>query len=194
MIGNILAHIAAELNAFVCRHQGISPDIPKVILSSIVNPDGSMAPADTNVVLLSLMDVRQDAATSNIHKMQQNTASGIGYQVNSTALHVNLFLLFTMYFDGDKTRESLNFLTLVLRFFQARSTFTHSNSPGLPKNIERLEFSLETQDFQQKGHMWSLLGLKYMPFLLYKARILSIIDTEPEFFIPPITSSDTNVD
>lgn len=193
MIGNILTHVAKELNAYVCRRQGISPDIEKVVLTSIVNPDGSMAPRDENVILLTLVDVRQDAATPNIHKSQYKTANGIGYQVNTIALHVNLYLIFTMYFAGDKTREALNYLSYVLEFFQVKSTFTPSNSPGLSPTVEKLEFSLETQDFQQKGHMWSLLGVKYMPFVLFKMRVLSFTDQEPEEYIPPITEVQSQV-
>lgn len=190
MIGNVLAHIATELNAYVCRHQGLSPDIPKVILSPIMNPDGSIAPQDSNLVLITLVDVRQDPATPNIHNSQQHTSSGVGYKANAAALHVNLFILFTMYFDGDKTREALNFLTYVLQFFQSKSVFTRHNSPNMPKGVDKLEFSLETQDFQQKGHMWGLLGAKYMPCVVFKARVLSIVDTEPEAFIPPVTETD----
>jgi hypothetical protein len=193
MIGNVLTHIAGELNAYVCRHQGLSPDIQKVLLSTIVNPDGSMAPREENVILLSLMDVRQEAASPNMHKAQYQTPAGVHYKVNTIALHVNLYLLFSMYFEGDKTRESLNFLTYVLRFFQVKSVFTRHNSPGLPAGVDKLEFSLETQDFQQKSHMWGLLGVKYMPFVLFKARVLSIIDNEPEEFIPPITETETRV-
>ena len=194
MIGNILTHVAKELNDYVCRRQGLSPDIQKVMLSPIQNPDGSMAPRDENVILLTLIDVRQDAATPNVLKGQYQTANGIGYQVNRTALHVNLYLLFTMYFAGDKTREALNFLTYVLQFFQVKSTFTKHNSPGFPANLEKLEFSLETQDFQQKSHMWGLLGLKYMPFVVFKMRVLSFIDNEPEEFIPPITETEAQIE
>jgi hypothetical protein len=193
MIGNVLTHIAGELNAYVCRHQGLSPDIQKVIVSPIVNPDGSMAPRDENLILVTLIDVRQDAATPNMHKAQYQTPNGIGYKVNTPALHVNLYILFSMYFEADKTREALNFLTYVLRFFQVKSVFTRFNSPGMPVGVEKLEFSLETQDFQQKSHMWGLLGAKYMPFVLMKTRVLSIIDTEPEEFIPPITETQTKV-
>lgn len=191
MIGNLLAHISAELNAFICRHLGIGTENPKVILSSIVNPDGSIATRDENTILVSLMDVRQESASPNVVRAQYQTTDGLNYKATTSSLQVNLYVIFVMYFEGNKAKEALNYMTYVLRFFQTKSVFTSLNTPGLPPNVDKLEFTLETMDFQQKGYMWGLLGIKYMPFLLYKARLLSVIDNEPEIFIPPIVNVET---
>jgi hypothetical protein len=191
MIGNLLAHISAELNAFICRHLGIGTENPKVVLSSIVNPDGSIATRDENTILVSLMDVRQESASPNVVRAQYQTTDGLNYKATTSSLQVNLYVIFVMYFEGNKAKEALNYMTYVLRFFQTKSVFTSLNTPGLPPNVDKLEFTLETMDFQQKGYMWGLLGIKYMPFLLYKARLLSVIDNEPEIFIPPIVNVET---
>ncbi len=193
MIGNVLTHVASELNAYICRHLGIGTDEKKAVLSLLVNPDGSIASQEDNVILVSLIDVRQDPATPYVVKAQYQNTQGLNYSVTTEAVHVNLYVLFVMHFDGSKARESLNFLTYVLRFFQAKSVFTNQNTPGMPVGVDKLEFTLETMDFQQKGYLWGLLGLKYMPFLVYKARLLSIVDTEPEDFIPPIQETITEV-
>jgi Pvc16 N-terminal domain len=193
MIGNVLAHVSAELNAFICRHLGIGPENPKVVLSTIVNPDGSIAAREENVILVGLVDVRQESASPYVVQATYQTPDGLNYKSTASSLQVNLYVLFVSYFQGNMAKESLNYLTFVLRFFQTKSVFNHHNTPGLPPGVDKLEFTLETMDFQQKGYMWGLLGIKYMPFLLYKARLLSVIDNEPEFFTPPIVTTETEV-
>lgn len=194
MIGNVLTHVASELNAYICRHLGISNDSQKVVLSNIVNTDGSIASPEDNVILVSLIDVRHDPTTPNVVKSQYKTDVGLNYQANMMALHVNLYVLFVMHFDGDKAKESMNFLTYVLRFFQTKPVFTSHNTPGMPLGVDKLEFTLETMDFEQKGYLWGLLGAKYMPSLLFNARLLSISDSEPDSFIPPIQETVTDVE
>lgn len=193
MIGNILTRVSSELNAYICRHLGIGPENQKAVLSNVVNQDGSIASQEENIILVSLIDVRQDPATPYVMKAQYQNTEGQNYAVNTMALHVNLYVLFIAYFDSTKARESLNFLTYVLRFFQTKPIFTSHNTTDMPVGVDKLEFTLETINFQEKGYLWGLLGVKYMPFLLYKVRLLSITDNEPDAFIPPIQETVTAV-
>jgi hypothetical protein len=191
LIGNILKHVASELDAYIQRHVGINPS-PYVMLSPIVNPDGTTPMLRENVILLTLMDVRQDAATPYVVKMNYQNSDGVNYSANTSALHVNLFMLFVMNFESDKYKDALNFMSYVLQYFQSKPVFTRQNTPNMPLGMEKLEFTIETQDFQQKGYMWGLLGIKYMPFVLYKARLLTFYDDEPETFVPPVQEPHTD--
>lgn len=192
MIGTVLSHISDELNTYVCRKQGLSPDVSKVALSSIIGLDGGLAVKGDNLVLLTMIDLRQDPAAPTWQKVPQRDLAGNTWSVKAEAFNVNLYLLFSTYFPDD-LKNGLDHLSYVIQFFMSRSTMDRHNSPGLPRQVNKLSFEMETQDFQQKGYMWGLLGGKYLPSVLYKMRMLTFLDSEPEEFRPPITEVDTNL-
>lgn len=192
MIGNILGYVAKELNWFICRNQGLSMDSENVVLSTIVNPDGSMATQEENVVFLTLADLREDAVAYSLKPAQYSMGGPTATEIDLSPLHLNLFLLFSAYFPGNRTRDALNALTYVLRFFQGKSAFNRENSPGMPNGVEKLEFHMVTQEFHEKGHMWGLLGSKMLPSVLYKVRMLTLEEEEPVVFPSYIKEVDIN--
>ncbi|MCB9233117.1 MAG: DUF4255 domain-containing protein [Bacteroidia bacterium] len=192
MIGTVIAHVTSELNYYVCQKQGVSPDVTKVSLSSIVGPDGQLAILEDNQILVTLVDIRQDAIAPTWKKAVQRDVSGADYGVNRAAFNINLFLLFSVYFPSD-LKTGLDHLSYVFQFFLTRSSLDRQNSPNLPAGISRLTFEMVTQDFQEKGHMMGLLGAKYLPSTLYKMSMLTFLDSEPEEFRPAITQVGTKL-
>ncbi len=69
---------------------------------------------------------------------------------------------------------SVKFLSATLSFFQSNCVFTHSNTPDLNRNIEKLTFEIVNQDLQNQSHLWGTLGGKYLPSILYKVRMVTI--------------------
>lgn len=191
-MGNAIEYVADELNIFISQRLGSSPDIRKVLLSTIIDPGGGVAIKEENVVLLTLVDVRQDAVTPPYGNMTQTSSKGAVYNVKTSLFSVNLYLLFSCYFPEDP-KTAMNYLSYILSFFTIKPLFNPRNAPGLPKGIDRLTFEMETQDFQEKGYMWGLVGSNYIPSALYKMRMLSFADTEPEQFLPPIDQPQTGV-
>ena len=70
--------------------------------------------------------------------------------------------------------ESLKRISLVIQFFQYRNVFDGSNSPTLDTRIEKLIADMNTIGFEQLNNLWSVLGGKYMPSVLYKIRLVTI--------------------
>lgn len=175
MIGNILAYVAEDLNRYICRQQGLQEEEQKVLLSYVVDQDGSIATTEQNVVLVTLVDLALDPLAYT-QRLQQLPSGGVSEGIQYNSLHVNLMVLFSAYFKGDRAKDALNYLTLILQFFQNKSSFTRTNSPGLPEGVERLEFSMEPLDFHAQNHMWGILGAKYMPSVVYKLRMISFFD------------------
>ena len=189
MIGNILSFVAEELNRYICSQQGLATDEEKVFLSYVVDQDGSIATAEQNVVLVTLVDLSPDPMAYT-QRVQPNQSGGVTESIEFNALHLNLMVLFSAYFKGDRAKDALNYLTLILQFFQSKSTFDKVNSPGLPDSVEKLEFSMEPLDFHAQNHMWGILGAKYMPSVVYKIRMISFFDKSPTDFTPPISTID----
>ncbi|WP_018970912.1 DUF4255 domain-containing protein [Rubritalea marina] len=185
MIGNLLAYVAEDLNRYICRQQGLQEDERKVLLSYVVDQDGSIATNEQNVVLVTLVDLALDPLAYS-QRMQPIPGGGVTEEIQYNSLHVNVMVLFSAYFKGDRAKDALNYLTLILQFFQSKSSFTRANSPGLPDGIERLEFSMEPLDFHAQNHMWGILGAKYMPSVVYKLRMISFFDEQDPEYEGPI--------
>ena len=187
MIGNILSFVTEELNRYICLQQGLSSDEEKVFLSYVVDQDGGIATTEQNVVLVTLVDLSPDSLAYT-QKTQMNQSGGVTESIPYDSLHLNLMVLFSAYFKGDRAKDALNYLTLILQFFQSKSTFNKHNSPGLPESVERLEFAMEPLDFHAQNHMWGILGAKYMPSAVYKVKMISFFDKNLPEFIPAVSS------
>ena len=73
--------------------------------------------------------------------------------------------------------EALKYLSAVIGFFHAKPVFNSNNSPELgDKEIQKLIFDLYHQDSNAKNNLWSTLGAKYMPSIMYKVRLLTMTD------------------
>ncbi|MFC5049187.1 DUF4255 domain-containing protein [Rubritalea spongiae] len=177
MIGDLLAYVSDDLNRYICKNQGLSQDEQKVLLSYVVDQDGSIATNEQNVVLVTLVDLALDplAYSQRVHSV---SGGALTQEIQYNSLHVNLMVLFSAYFKGDRAKDALNYLTLIIQFFQSKASYTRANSPNLPNGVERLEFSMEPLDFNAQNHMWGILGAKYMPSVVYKVRMISFQDDE----------------
>lgn len=92
-------------------------------------------------------------------------------------IRLNLYLLFVA--DLNNYLTSVNMLSLVIRYFQAKRIFDHTNSPGLPSELEKLTMELITQPFAQQNDIWNALRTAYKPSLLYKVRMVVFQEDEP---------------
>lgn len=185
MIGEVLDFIRKDLNTYLSHRLGSTGGRDMVHLSTILNPDGSLSVKEKNVILVTVVDLSENAQASSY------TSRGGGMiQLDSRPVHLNLMVLFSAYFPDDRVREGLNLLTHVIGYFQSRKGINSQNSPGLPRGVQKLNYEFVNQAFHEKSHMWGLLGSKYMPSVLYKMLMLTIDERLPED-APIITQVDT---
>jgi hypothetical protein len=111
-------------------------------------------------------------------------------------VELDLFLLFAAHNDHYET--ALRDLGSVISFFQANPVFTEQQFPGLnasvtdPVNkpwqlIERLSFKLYGLSFEHQFNLWSMLGTKYIPNVMYKVNMLTIFDNKGKEKAPSVT-------
>lgn len=105
------------------------------------------------------------------------------------AVHLDLWLLFTAY--GAGYENNIRNLQEVIAFFQKQPVFRASEIAELADDgIERLTLELVTLAFEQLQQLWSMLGGKYQPSVLYKMRMLTI-DSRQEQPVAPIVEVET---
>jgi hypothetical protein len=163
MIHNVLTLIAQQLNEYMRNELNLSEDM--VVVNSLVDLKGDPSMQIENRVCLFLQRIEEE-----------KVAKSGGFQSNpgvAPPVRVSLHLVFAANFPDPNYREALRFISLVLEFFQGHGTFDRSNAPGLPPGLDKLTFELSDLDYQEMNNLWSLIGAKYIPSLVYKVRMLT---------------------
>jgi hypothetical protein len=197
MIDNAIKFIASEVNKYVVRKidPQQDPSITKLVVAGNVvkTQDGE---AGSNPLLgkgiLTLVNIEED----RISKSPQNFRKLDGLvEYRNPKIFLNLYCLFSVFHNSYET--ALQYLSLIIQFFQFRNLINHQNSPSssepkLHPNIEQLVFDMVSMNFEQVNHLWGTLGGKYLPSVLYKVRLVAIEDDTPESVGPPITNITIN--
>ena len=106
-------------------------------------------------------------------------------------IRLNLYLLFVANMADYPT--SMDLLSRVIRFFQARRVFDHTNSTQLPEMVEKLSVELMTLPFAQQNEVWNALRTAYKPSLLYKVRMVVFTPEMPMAPAPQITEKTLSI-
>jgi len=187
MIHNLLPIVGAELNDYFKSRFDIGED--RLLLSNLINQDGSVAVEESNKVVCSLLNIEEETT----RKATAGTSSAGGAFVSSGAdIHVNLTVMYSAFFSGKNYAEALKFLSGVIYFFQSKPVFTSSNTPGLTSNIEKAVFDLTTLSFDDLNSIYSMMGAKYMPTVVYSVRMLTFSSDNIEDTIPSVTGIGIN--
>jgi len=155
---DVLQIIADNINAHFKERLQISEDV--IVLSNIVNLDGSIAIQGQNKICMTMINLTEDNSIRNL-------ARGGEQQYNfSTAV------LFSAYFDGNNYSEALKFIAMVLEYWRQNPVMRPDTHPALPPNITSLSMSLhgDNANTEAMSGIWRSLGAKLMPALLYRVQ------------------------
>lgn len=189
MIYEALSCLAEEINEYFRIRLKISED--KVVLSAIVNQDGTVAIQGENKILLTLVNIEKETVGKS-----NSGIPGSSVLINkSSALTINLYVLFSAYFSNGNYPEALRFISFIIAYFQQNAVFTRMNTPRLDADIEKLVFELATISPEQLNNIWGSLGAKYMPSVVYKVRMLTFDNNIVREYRPLITGveNDNNI-
>jgi hypothetical protein len=122
-------------------------------------------------IIISLINIEEDRVSRDPQNFLR-TDSGIVKK--NPAIHLNLTLLFTSVKLDTGYQVALQNIQRVIEFFQKRYVFDHSNTPGLDTGIEKLILEMMSLNLEQLHQLWSMLGGKYHPSVVYKMRMITI--------------------
>ncbi|WP_158800362.1 DUF4255 domain-containing protein [Pedobacter sp. L105] len=183
MIYECLTCLAEEMNIFFRSRLKINED--KVMVSAIVNQDGSIAIQGENKILITLINIVRDV------NMKRETPTGAAITGNAgRPICIQLYLMVSCYFSASNYGEALRFLSFVIGFLQEKNVFDHTNTPRLDDSIDKLVFELESFEPERLSNIWSTLGAKYMPSVFYKVRMI-IYDSNKVQEYRPVVSGIT---
>ncbi|NOQ27730.1 MAG: DUF4255 domain-containing protein [Bacteroidales bacterium] len=142
-----------------------------VVLNSLVSGnEEKISKINQNKMVISLINVEQEIQQP--FNTRHNSVNKTGYTDVNQAVNFNLDLLFTACFDDYE--EALKFLTATISYFRANSSLTSSNSSNIPQGISKLELDMKTINYNETDSLWSAMGAKYQPSIIYKLRLLSV--------------------
>lgn len=183
MIYEALSCVIEDINNNLKRKLQINED--KVILSGIINQDGSIAMQGENKMLVTLINVEKETARA----AAGNSAAGGMFGTTPASVCINLYVLFAAYFSANNYPQALRFLSYTIAYFQSKNIFTAQNTPALDSSISKLAFELESPGQDRLNNMWATLGAKYMPSVLYKVRMLTFDDSIIKEYRPAVAGT-----
>jgi len=175
MLFKALSLISSQLNEFI---EPLSGD-KEVIIGNIALhelPDQNQL---KDKIIISLINLEEEATLKNY---SHNKKNGGNVSYFHSPVHLNLHLLFTANYPQAYDTALIR-LSSIIRFFQHRNSFDIQSAQPLPDTVDitdpddiemLLKIELCTLTFEQINYLWGTLGGKQMPFVLYKARLVTI--------------------
>lgn len=188
MIYAAVSHISNQLNQFLRRSFDLGEDV--VVMSNILEQDGTVAPDISNKLVVFLVNVEKDATSP-----RQGGAASFDFSASSyPPLFLNLYVMIAGNFSCSNYSEALKFLSNAVSFFQRQPVFDHQITPELDRRINKLVLDIENLNFQDLSSLWGTYSGKYLPSVLYKVRMVAFDSGDILSQIAPVKGYETAVD
>lgn len=157
--------IRQELNA-----GGVLAELGNI--SELASPAGNITGSDADIII-SLVNIEENRVSRN---PQGYLKSGTDLYLKNPAVHLYLTLLFTSAKNEAGYEKAILHVQEVVQFFQTKYVFDHLNTPSLAvyPGIDKLILDMVTLSLEQLNNLWSVLGGKYQPSVLYRMRMVTI--------------------
>ncbi len=144
-------------------------------------------------VIISLINIEENRISRDPNNFIRKDS---GIVLKNPAIHLNLTLLFTSVRPTGGYGLSLQDLQNVIGVFQKKFAFDHSNTPSLDPNIEKLILDMDSLTLQQLHEIWSVLGGRYFPSVVYRMRMVTIdyVSETPGSVIQEIQANYFNIE
>lgn len=155
-------------------------------------PNGDNLP---NNIVISVVNVEEESTLKNQPATRRNPPGNVIYE--NPPVYLNLYVLFTCNYWGDKYVFALKRISYVVQFLQSRNSFSFgsvtSGSVTTDTDLLDLRFTMElyTLTFEQLNHLWGSLGGRQIPFVMYKLRLVALTERKKIREVPPILELDT---
>ena len=186
MIDAALTYIRDLLNEYFKNKFSISEN--KVVLSNIIKNDGTAAQNVDGKIVFFLISLDEESTLKHsAGRFSGNENGATAYK--APALRLNLQLLFCSNFDSNLYIEGLSYLSSLIRFFHANKIIPLEHLNNSNNNTAKLSFELCKLDYDQLSHLWSAVGGKLMPSVIYKVGMVMFEDEPIRKVIPPIKNT-----
>lgn len=157
----------------------------------------------SNSIIITVVNVEEESALKNQPAYKTYPPAGTAVYENP-AVYLNLYVLFTCNYWGDKYIYALQRISYVVKFLQSKNSFSYAtasyqdatgNEYSDDSETVSLRFTMElyTLTFEQLNHLWGSLGGRQIPFVMYKLRLVALSDRKVLRNVPLIREIDTDI-
>lgn len=189
MIDRSMGFVVEALNSFL-EDRHIS-DTAIAELSGLTTLEGDPPKNIANKIVVTVLNIEREAAAITSAPMPLRPTAEGGFVRTKQDLALNIYMMVSASFD-DRYKDGLRVLSGALGFFQSNPIITPASHPNLPVGIRQLTFQMVNMDLQTLGHVWGVLGGRYMPSAVYKMRLVTIDDAWLTELVPEITGIAVN--
>ena len=176
MIYPSLNGIVEELNKFMFSKWGTTTNGTNEIvqLNNIANINDEKNDLQDKVVVTLIRTEEEPTLKNGPFYSTSNGSTSIKHH---PAIYLNLYLLFSI--TKKNYKEALQLLSDTIMFFQSHKVFeVQGASSSDTTDTFKIHMDLHDIALQEIFELWSNLGNKQFPFILYKARVLRVIDKD----------------
>lgn len=170
MIAKALTFVSDFLNHQIKMSYGI--DENRVVVSSLINPDGTIAENIENKIVISVINLEHETTVKSLNNYV--TGGNNNYGKVSPPVYLNLYLLVSANYDSGNYVEALKMISRVISIFQENTYFNQQKNPEMQSPLEKLTFEIFNLPINELSHIWSGIGAKYVPSIIYKVRMITI--------------------
>lgn len=151
----------------------------------------------SNNIIISVVNMEEESTLKNQPAVRINPPGNAVYQ--NPPVFLNLYVLFTSNYSGDKYIFALQRISYVVQFLQSKGSFSYGTSTdgafSKDPDLLSLKFTMElyTLTFEQLNHLWGSLGGRQIPFVMYKLRLVALTERSVLRSAPLIQEIDSNL-
>lgn len=175
MIEKLLEEIQVKVNSYL-NQQIPQPDTDanrSLLIEDISKherPGEGVAESEIQgKIIATLVNIEEETTLKNNYPVRQ---VGNTFVKDQSTLYLNLYLLFSANYSN--YLEGIKHLSRVIQFFQFNRTITFY----LEEACE-VKFNLHNIGFENLNNLWTVLGGKYLPSVIYRARVLMFQASPP---------------
>lgn len=166
----------------------LSPDENKLVLNTIIDPDGTVPKENQNKLVLTLINI--DNETNRPFYVRNEKTPDNQFSNISLSERFNLYILISANFDD--YREGLKFLNAAILYLQAHTRLDMQEFPQMPSGLTRVELDIEKITYHQMHSLWTSMGAKYQPSVIYKMRLVTLQSGNVSGFTPAINQTQNH--
>ncbi|MDN3643606.1 DUF4255 domain-containing protein [Lutimonas halocynthiae] len=187
----MIAKALIFLTTFLNKQLNNSYDLMNnpVMASSLINPDGSITENIGNKIVISVINMEHETYMNPNEVYKRGTGSTLG-QV-TPPIYLNIYLMISANYNSDNYLEAFKNLSAVISVLQSNPYFTKKKHPEMADPLTKLTMEIFNVPLTELSHIWSGIGAKYVPSLVYKMRMITIQEDKVTREIPMITGLET---
>lgn len=188
MIDQALFLLKAELTDYLQSKK----DLADVIVDNVGLLETANGTTLIDNVIITLVNIEEESTLKNQPALKRPFSDQANY--TNPPIYLNLYVLLSCNYSGDKYRLALKRLSHVIRFLQSKNTFSTATTVatldldlGDTDGMEvKFTLDLYTLTFEQINHLWGSLGGRQIPFALYKLKLVGLTENQVVRQVPLI--------